>query len=77
MMTPEEHRRAMHGLCIAHITDPASNRMRTRTAKEQHAEALAALKAIMPFASENYDEDFATPAFHAAVETARRLTGEK
>lgn len=51
MMTPDEHRRALYGLCIApstfrfrKITDSADARMRTRTAKEQHAEALAALK---------------------------------
>ena len=44
-LTVEEHRRAMFALSIAHITDPASNRMKTRTAKEQHAAALDALKA--------------------------------
>ena len=44
MLTKDEHRRAMFDLCIAHITDPASNRMKTRTAKEQHAAALEALK---------------------------------
>lgn len=43
-MTPAEHREAMYGLCIAHITDPASNRMRARTAREQHAAALAELQ---------------------------------
>ena len=41
MMSREEHTRAMLALSIAHITDPASNRMKTRTAKEQHAQALA------------------------------------
>lgn len=41
MMTREEHTRAMMALSIAHITDPASNRMKTRTAKEQHAQMLA------------------------------------
>lgn len=41
MLTPDEHRRAMFGLCIAHITDPASNRTKTRTAKEQLARTLA------------------------------------
>lgn len=44
MMTPAEHREAMYGLRIAHITSPAENRMRARTAKEQHAAALDALK---------------------------------
>lgn len=43
MLTPERHRELMYGLCIAHITDPADARMRTRTAKEQHALALAEL----------------------------------
>jgi len=42
-MTTSEHREEMYGLCIAHITDPASNRMRARTAREQHAAALAEL----------------------------------
>ena len=42
-MTPEQHREAMYGLCIAHITDPATNRMRARTAREQHAAAMDAL----------------------------------
>jgi hypothetical protein len=41
MMTPAEHREAMYGLCIAHISSPAENRMRTRTAKEQLAQAMA------------------------------------
>lgn len=44
MMTREEHREAMYGLSIAHITDAAHGRMRARTAKEQHAAALEALK---------------------------------
>lgn len=43
-MTPSEHREAMFGLCVAHITSPAENRMRERTAKEQHAAALEALR---------------------------------
>jgi hypothetical protein len=30
----------MYGLCIAHISSPAENRMRTRTAKGQRADAL-------------------------------------
>lgn len=38
MMTKEEHREAMMGLCIAHITSPAENRMRTRRAVEQLAQ---------------------------------------
>lgn len=46
-MTPAQHRQAMLGMCIApqqfqKITDQATNRMRTRTAKEQLAAALAA-----------------------------------
>lgn len=40
-LTVEEHRRAMFALSIAHITDPADNRMKTRTAKEQLAKTLA------------------------------------
>ena len=35
----ETHRSAMRSLAIAHITSPADNRMRTRTALEQLAEA--------------------------------------
>lgn len=35
----------MNGLRIAHITSPAENRMRHRTAKEQLAAALAASEA--------------------------------
>jgi len=42
-MTPSEHREAMSGLCIATITSPAESRMRLRTAKEQHAAAMAEL----------------------------------
>jgi hypothetical protein len=44
MMSKDEHHRAMMALSIAHITSPAENRMRARTAKEQHAAALDALK---------------------------------
>lgn len=44
MMSREEHTRAMMALSIAHITDPAHNRMKTRTAKEQHAAMLEALR---------------------------------
>lgn len=44
MMSREEHTRAMLALSIAHITSPAEARMRHRTAKEQHAAALDALK---------------------------------
>lgn len=47
MMTREEHRHAMFGLCIPthdfafrKVTDPAHSRMLNRTAKEQLAEAL-------------------------------------
>jgi len=42
-MTPDQHREAMYGLCIAHVTSPAENRMRARTAREQHAAAMEAL----------------------------------
>ena len=42
-MTPEQHRNAMASMHIAHITNPAEARMRTRTAKEQHAAALEEL----------------------------------
>ena len=42
MMTPVEHRAAMMGLRIAHITSPAENRMRERNAKQQLSDALAA-----------------------------------
>lgn len=41
MLSREEHHRAMMALSIAHITSPAESRMRLRTAKEQHAQALA------------------------------------
>lgn len=44
MLTREQHREAMYGLCIAHVTSPAENRRRTRTAKEQHAIAPAELQ---------------------------------
>ena len=40
-MSTERHRELMYGLCIAAPTSAAENRMRTRTAKEQHAAALA------------------------------------
>lgn len=43
-MTPDQHRAAMYGMCIAHITSPAEGRMRTRTAREQLAATLEALK---------------------------------
>lgn len=43
-LTREQHREAMYGLSIAHITDPAHNRMLTRTAREQHAAYLADLE---------------------------------
>lgn len=44
-LTQAQHRELMHGLCIAAPTSQADNRMRTRTAKQQLAEALAASKA--------------------------------
>ena len=54
-MTPTEHRQAMYGLCVAHITSPAENRMRTRNAKQQLADALAAS------AAERKPPDFPAP----------------
>lgn len=39
-MTPDQHRAAMYGMCIAHITSPAEGRMRARTAREQLALAM-------------------------------------
>lgn len=44
MLSKSEHRQAMYDLSIAHVTSPAELRMRHRTAKEQHAAALEALK---------------------------------
>lgn len=44
LLTPEQHRAAMYGMCIAHITSPAEGRMRARTAREQHAAVLAELQ---------------------------------
>jgi hypothetical protein len=43
MLTKEKHRELMYGLCIAAPTDSAENRMRTRTAKEQHRLAMEEL----------------------------------
>lgn len=43
-LTREQHREAMYGISIAHVTSPAENRMRSRTAREQHAAALAELQ---------------------------------
>ena len=43
-LSKSEHREAMYGLCIARITDAADGRMRSRTAREQHAAALAELQ---------------------------------
>lgn len=40
-LTREQHRELMYGMCIATPTSAAENRMRTRTAKEQLARALA------------------------------------
>ena len=46
-MTKDEHAQAVHGLCIApaefryrKMTSQADNRMRTRTAKQQLADAI-------------------------------------
>lgn len=44
MMSREDHARAMLALSIAHTTSPAENRMRARTAKEQHAAMLEAMR---------------------------------
>lgn len=55
-MTPEQHRQAMQGLCIATISSPAENRMRSRTAKEQHAAAMAELSREQD-QTRNDDED--------------------
>ena len=41
-LTTAQHRELMYGLYIAAPTSAAENRMRTRTAKEQLAAALAA-----------------------------------
>ena len=41
-LTRAQHRELMHGLCIAAPTSAAENRMRSRTAKEQLAAAMAA-----------------------------------
>lgn len=50
-LTKQQHAQAVHRLCIApaefryrKMTSQADNRMRARTAKEQHAAALDALK---------------------------------
>lgn len=40
MLSKEEHRRAMQGLCIVHITDAAHNRMLARNARERQAAKL-------------------------------------
>lgn len=55
-MTPSEHRAAMMALSIATITSPAESRMRSRTAKEQHAAALAELSREQD-ETRNDDED--------------------
>jgi hypothetical protein len=55
-LTREQHREAMYGLCIAHVTSPAENRMRMRTAREQHAAALAELNREQD-QTRNDDED--------------------
>ena len=61
-MTPAEHRDAMYSLCIAHITSPAEGRMRLRTAKEQHAAALAELQRATPIgATPRAEPDTAKP----------------
>lgn len=62
MMTIEEHRRAMFDLSIAHITSPAESRMRARTAKEQHAAALDALKAPDDVPLRDADDESTTRA---------------
>lgn len=54
-MTPEQHRAAVFDLCVCKITDQATNRMKTRTAKQQLADALAAS------AAERKPPDFPKP----------------
>ena len=54
-LTPEQHRAAMFDLCVCKITDQATNRMKTRTAKQQLADALAAS------AAERKPADLPTP----------------
>ena len=44
VMSKDEHRGAMQALSIAFISSPAESRMRMRTAKEQHAAAIEALR---------------------------------
>ena len=62
MLSKDEHRRAMFDLSIAHITSPAESRMRARTAKEQHAAALDALKAPDDVPLRDADDESTTRA---------------
>ena len=55
-MNSSERIDAIYGLCIARITDAADSRMRLRTAKEQHAAALAELNREQD-QTRNDDED--------------------
>ena len=68
-MTKDEHAQAVHGLCIApaefryrKITEAADNRMRTRTAKGQRANALDALKAPDDVPLRDADDESTTRA---------------
>lgn len=58
-MTPAEHREAMYGLCIATITSPAESRMRMRTAREQHAQAMAELNREQSESAPDADDESA------------------
>jgi hypothetical protein len=60
MLSKEEHTRAMQALSIAHITDPASNRMKTRTAREQHAAMLEALRGTDEIPPSDADDESLT-----------------
>lgn len=61
MMSKEEHKAAMMGLCIAHITSPAENRMRTRTAIEQLERAKAKLNAEQGSTDDHRETDAKHP----------------
>ena len=63
-MTKDEHAQAVHGLCIApaefryrKMTSQADNRMRTRTAKGQRADALDELADLCTLAGPVPDAD--------------------
>ena len=63
-MTKDEHAQAVHGLCIApaefryrKITEAVDNRMRTRAAKGQRADALDELADLCTLAGPVPDAD--------------------